>query len=199
MNLTKAIAGVALAAALGAMASSAGAAIVVPDPSPNPFIAFGGPGSSTVIDGVTFSTSPTLGNGNFYNVGPLFSGDPAVLSDQQETVGLANILISLPAAVTSFALDYGTFNGSPVTFLLSNGDSFTQASTGSGYLTPNVFTANSTPFNSVLVTSGDYVLDINNIGVPEPATWAMMLLGVGFIGGGLRLARRQVGAAVAAL
>jgi hypothetical protein len=28
-------------------------------------------------------------------------------------------------------------------------------------------------------------------GVPEPATWAMMLLGVGMIGGGLRMARRK--------
>ena len=27
--------------------------------------------------------------------------------------------------------------------------------------------------------------------VPEPATWAMMLLGVGMIGGGLRMARRK--------
>ena len=29
------------------------------------------------------------------------------------------------------------------------------------------------------------------LAVPEPATWAMMLLGVGMIGGGLRLARRK--------
>ena len=29
------------------------------------------------------------------------------------------------------------------------------------------------------------------LGVPEPASWAMMLLGVGMIGGGLRIARRK--------
>lgn len=29
-------------------------------------------------------------------------------------------------------------------------------------------------------------------GVPEPATWAMMLMGFGFIGGALRMARRSV-------
>jgi hypothetical protein len=28
-------------------------------------------------------------------------------------------------------------------------------------------------------------------GVPEPATWAMTLLGIGMIGGGLRMARRK--------
>jgi hypothetical protein len=35
------------------------------------------------------------------------------------------------------------------------------------------------------------------VAVPEPASWAMMLLGVGLVGGGLRLARRK-GAAFAA-
>jgi len=28
--------------------------------------------------------------------------------------------------------------------------------------------------------------------VPEPATWAMLLLGVGMMGGGLRAARRKL-------
>jgi hypothetical protein len=35
-------------------------------------------------------------------------------------------------------------------------------------------------------------------GVPEPATWAMVLLGVGMIGGGLRMARRNAAALAAA-
>jgi fibro-slime domain-containing protein len=34
--------------------------------------------------------------------------------------------------------------------------------------------------------------------VPEPATWAMMLFGVGMIGGGLRIARRKNGMALTA-
>jgi hypothetical protein len=34
--------------------------------------------------------------------------------------------------------------------------------------------------------------------VPEPATWAMMLLGVGMIGAGLRTARRKNDMALAA-
>jgi hypothetical protein len=37
------------------------------------------------------------------------------------------------------------------------------------------------------VVSGSF----QNSAVPEPATWAMMLIGVGLIGGGLRLARRS--------
>ena len=35
-------------------------------------------------------------------------------------------------------------------------------------------------------------------GVPEPATWAMMLAGVGMIAAGLRMARRKVATALTA-
>jgi hypothetical protein len=37
-----------------------------------------------------------------------------------------------------------------------------------------------------------------NSGVPEPATWAIMALGVGMVGGGLRVRRRKSAAALAA-
>jgi hypothetical protein len=36
------------------------------------------------------------------------------------------------------------------------------------------------------------------VSVPEPATWAMMLVGVGMIGGGLRMARRKTDVALTA-
>jgi len=35
-------------------------------------------------------------------------------------------------------------------------------------------------------------------GVPEPATWAMTLLGIGMVGGGLRMARRKDAVALTA-
>jgi hypothetical protein len=35
-------------------------------------------------------------------------------------------------------------------------------------------------------------------GIPEPSTWAMMLIGIGLIGGGLRMARRKTGMALTA-
>jgi hypothetical protein len=41
--------------------------------------------------------------------------------------------------------------------------------------------------------------DIANIGgVPEPATWTMALVGVGAVGGALRMARRKAGVALVA-
>jgi hypothetical protein len=39
-------------------------------------------------------------------------------------------------------------------------------------------------------TSGFYSL--TSFSVPEPATWAMMLIGVGFVGAGLRMRRKEV-------
>ncbi|HXQ47389.1 MAG TPA: PEPxxWA-CTERM sorting domain-containing protein, partial [Caulobacteraceae bacterium] len=42
------------------------------------------------------------------------------------------------------------------------------------------------------------VVDALPAGIPEPATWAMMLFGVGVIGGGLRIARRESGMALTA-
>jgi hypothetical protein len=94
---------------------------------------------------------------------------------------------------------YGTFGGSPVTFLLSNGDTFTQGSTASGYAVPDFVGArDSTAFTSILVTTPDSVLNLNNFvyAVPEPSTWAMMLLG--FLGLGFMAYRRKASPALMA-
>jgi hypothetical protein len=41
-------------------------------------------------------------------------------------------------------------------------------------------------------------VSVTPAGIPEPATWAMMLSGVGMIGAGVRMVRRKNGAAFAA-
>jgi hypothetical protein len=61
-------------------------------------------------------------------------------------------------------------------------------------------TAQSVLFGGVAnqVVFDDVTFGSSSPGVPEPATWAMMLLGVGMIGGGLRIARRKSGMALTA-
>lgn len=163
--------------------------VTIPDPAPDSSIFFGtgtntGDGSVT-YGGVTFSQNPSLGDGNFFNVGTLSNGGfPAVLSSQSETTGVANILISLSAPVTAFSLSFGTFEGSTVTFALADG-SIDKGSVGDGYLTSDFFGVTDTvPFSSILVSTSDPVLSLNNIefglavsAIPESSTWAMMVLG----------------------
>src|SRR5271166_3896777 len=166
--------------------------VTIPDPSPASYIFFGTGNASVTYSGVVFSQQAALSNGNFYNVGVLFSGDPAVLSSQAQTIGVANILVTLPTFTAAFSVNYGTFNGSAVTFALSNGFTTTLGSTGSGYVVPDFFSYSGTVFDTVQITSPDIVLNINNItyNVPEPGTLAMLGTSVLVAAGGLR--RRYV-------
>ena len=167
--------------------------VVVPDPSPEPFIFYGQGDASVVYDGVQFQQQAALGNANLFDIGILFSGSPAVLSSQEATSGVENILITLPNPTTFFSVDYGTFDGSSVTFLLGNGDSFTQGSTGTGdYQTPDHFAVTDTAFSTVEITSSDFVMNINNItyngttSTPEPGTLVMLGSGILALGGAIR-------------
>src|SRR5207249_432023 len=110
---------VALILVLGVVSAHA-TTVVIPDPDPQPFIFFGNGDASVTYDNVMFTQQLALGDANLFNVGHLFSGLPAVLSSQEATVGVENILITLPTPTTSFSIDYGTFFGSGVTFLLGN-------------------------------------------------------------------------------
>jgi hypothetical protein len=109
----------ALALVLGAVSAHA-TTVVVPDPSPLGFIFYGNGDASVTYQGVLFVQQLALGNANLFDIGPLFSGDPAVLSSQEATTGVENIMITFPNATSFFSINYGTFNGSAVTFALSN-------------------------------------------------------------------------------
>ncbi len=161
---------------LGVVSANA-TTVTIPDPDPEPFIFFGNGDASVTYDGVMFVQQASIGTAALFNIGHLLSDLPAVLSSQRRP-GLDNILIMLPNATTSFSVDYGTFDGSSVTFLLSNGHRFTQSSTGNEtYDTPDLFSITDTPFTSVLVTSEDSVMNINHITyegtTPEPGTLVM--------------------------
>ena len=109
-------------------------------------------------------------------------------------------------AISAFAIDINTFATAPGSYdvVLNNGDqvfsifeSFSGTSTGQFI----GFTSD-TPFTSVTLTSNSgsnaFTLDTLRYGlrsavvgsVPEPSTWAMMLIGFGAIGFSLRRGRR---------
>ena len=178
--------------------------IIIPNPSsPSGFDSF--PGGSVSYGGVTFSSDLTTYNGGFFNVGPVYSSLPAALTAQQVGFDLVNIKITLAGPVTSFSFDFGTFDGYDVTILLSNGNTATKSSTANGFATSNFFgITDTTPFTSVLVTSGTESLSLNNVrfgvavsAIPEVSTWAMLILGFAGLGlAGYRRSRRS--AAIAA-
>jgi hypothetical protein len=168
-------------------------AVTIPEPGSSPpncvmdFYCFFGTGDASVTySGVQFSQSGTpCPDCNFFNVGTAFSSEAPALSSQAPPpppTEIANILITLPESARAFALDYDTFNGSEVTFTLSNGAVINQPSTADGYATTDFFgVTDTTPFTSVLLAVPEDILNINNISyvnnvssIPEPITWPVL-------------------------
>lgn len=188
----------------GSWSSAVGAFTTVTIPEPNGgggFDFFGAGDASVTYEGVVFSTSSNLSDGNFFNVGSGFSGQAPVLSSQQQNSGVANILITFPFAVQGFALNFGTFDSANLSFSLSNDGSFVLSSPGSGGYTYTaaffVGATDSSSFTSVRLTIPSDALDIKNIsyaaapsGVPDAGSGAA-LLGLGFAG--LAALRRKLG------
>lgn len=155
-------------------------------------------GTSFMESGVTFqagsgdtlnTTSSTYLTGYDYGTGVVLG-----------TLGSAPriLTIELPAGTTAFGINFGAFTALPTTFTLSTGDSFVRESgtptgTGGSGLAFIGFTS-SDVLSSVQVeveVSGDgNVVDNVAFGtVPEPSTWALLVVGAG--GAGIVTLRRR--------
>jgi hypothetical protein len=164
------------------------ATVIIPDPGTAGFINLGTGDASVTYSNVTFVQQAALSNGSLFDVGINFSGYPAVLSSQEQTSGVANILIEFPNYTYTFSMNYATFFGNDVTVQLSNGATFVIPSDPLAYnAADGLGVGSSVSFNWVQLTTPDY-LQINNITyeTPEPGTIVMLGSGLLALGGTLR-------------
>ena len=200
MKLKSLIAATAIAAVFSA--SQAGAAVSVGSSlgfTPATLINFEQAPANANINsyyagqGVTFNTlyntygynfPPNLSGGGATNYTPIFNVTAAQdfvinFTSDQQAAGFAFVADS--AATFSTYLD-----GSLVDTI--------NAGTGTG--SNNIVSFTNSNFDQIVFTgSGDHAVLIDNLGfggaVPEPATWAMMLMGFGVMGAAMRSARRK--------
>ncbi|MGY3346667.1 MULTISPECIES: hypothetical protein [unclassified Bradyrhizobium] len=170
--------------------------VTIPDPGSAGYAYLGTGDASVIYGGITFSTNASLGNRYFFDVGasyPGFTGAVPVLSVQSSDLstsdGVTNLLITLPMAITAFALNFGSLDGSDVSVNLLGASVATAGSTfdpsGPHYETADfIGLTNITPFKQILLTTIDPVLNLSQIdfntpvpAVPETQTWGMLLLG----------------------
>ena len=144
---------------------------------------------------VSVVPGPTVDLTNIH-VGDNFEIDPVVSGPLGEAITFASGNVSTSANITFSTFSVGNFTDdlstNPVVFKLF----YNAAAVG-----PATFTFT---FADIETNLGSYLnLTTNTLsfpvlprgGVPEPASWAMMLVGFGVVGAGLRSRRRALGLA----
>jgi hypothetical protein len=115
---------------------------------------------TVTVGGVNFAVDQTVSGSNLWALGaglvPNLYGPGTVLSSQQSSTGVNNLVITLPKAYTSFAVDFNSINNAtmgvdPLTFTLSTGDRFVDTPpSGSIYMFQGVTSTNA--FTSITIT-----------------------------------------------
>ena len=134
--------------------------------------------SASFSSGALSATLTGLGNSVRVNTDPTIF--PALIFGQTQPAptffvaeGTVNPVFGAYDLASNLALTSGSVTAIPQTFLTSSGD---------------------LDFTNISALSFEAVV----AGVPEPGSWALMLIGVGGLGGALRLNRRQAKAAATA-
>lgn len=156
------------------------------------------------IHGLSFKDNPTAAdalNGGSASVILISAANTSTygqdfLSYQNSNVGILSEIDS--AGTYAIGFSYGAYVlAGPSTVTLSTGDSFAIAPSTSPAFIGFTSTA---PITSVTIDSpGGYDFDLISVSaiptVPEPAMWALMLVGFGGVGAAMRTRRRAVAAA----
>jgi hypothetical protein len=152
----------------------------------------------TSATGVLSSSDPTLLQGAF----TLGSGSPVTFGGHSTFItadGLSTFDNLYRPGDTGFALNGVEFFGANFELNIYGGSSAYPSacpeSCAALLATPAVLPISNAIVNSPLYNPGD--VGVLSFSVPEPATWAMMALGFGLLGGALR-ARRKPGMALSA-
>jgi hypothetical protein len=131
-------------------------------------------------DAVTFTNFNFLQKNAYINItSASFYGFPNdVLNGSVDVSASTQEIITLPSPMEAFGTDFTSFDGLPFTFVLSNGDQFTDSSSPTfGTFDFYGFT-DSTPFTTVIITRNATLLeDVRFSSVPEPSTLALVGLG----------------------
>jgi hypothetical protein len=156
-------------------------------------------GSSLGALTYSFSTGAGLG-GVVTNVYNSFSGNS--LAAKQVAGPLSNadffynnesVTVTFPTAVTAVGIFSNTNLPISASLSTASGGAVTVFTTYDTATFGFLGLTSSTPFTSATFTSSTYNIPEIEYGaaVPEPATWALMLIGVGGLGAGLRSRRKD--------
>jgi hypothetical protein len=142
-----------------------------------------GPGTSFTLGGVQFAIGPAS-NGNLFIIGDNFYyPGTAVISSQESTTPVNDLLITLPRPVTALGFFFGDFDGDTATITLSDGTVAFPTAVEVPYLGFFGVTSNigitSVGISAVDITTPDIVLNVASLSTgvvsPEPAEMVPLL------------------------
>jgi hypothetical protein len=143
-------------------------------------------GSGELFTGASGSPFTVTGaSGTITDTQGALSGSPFTINGLSGYAAADNLLYVPPTQPSGY-VDFGG-----ISFTTTAGVDFNLGGGGTGSPSAVLNDSVNDPIGYPVPTFGSNNITLSISAVPEPASWAMMLLGVGVIGLGLRIARRR--------